>query len=318
MPRLPQIGITAGDPCGIGPEVIVKSLKNSSIHRLAEFTLIGPASVLKKKISPQNRAKIVVVDPCPELSSGIRPGRPNAKSACASLFYLQSAASLLKSGTIDGLVTGPVSKEAICGLGIPFVGHTEFLAESFRVKNFEMMFVSPTLKTVIVTRHISVRKIPAALTKTKILSTIRLTHQTLGKLFGIRRPMIGVCGLNPHAGEGGEFGNEEIRTIIPAIKKARQEGIRACGPLSADTVFIAQHAEPYDAIVAMYHDQGLIAVKTVYFRQVVNLTIGLPFIRTSPAHGTAFDIAGKNKADAAPMSAAIKLAAQLTRRVLLR
>ena len=176
MPRFPHIGITAGDPCGIGPEVTVKALKDSKLHRLAEFTLIGPASVLTKSISRQNRERIAVVDPCPELTHNIRPGRPNAKSARASVFYLQSAISLLRSGTIDGLVTGPVSKEAISNLGIPFVGHTEYLAAAFRVKNFEMMFVSPTLKTVIVTRHISIQKIPAALTKAEILNTVRLTH----------------------------------------------------------------------------------------------------------------------------------------------
>jgi len=306
-----HIAVTAGDPCGIGPEVTRKALNRLKADPKIRFTVIGPAAAFQGL--RRDRA-LTVLDPCPGRSEKFRPGKPGAAGARASLDYLRLAVSLLKQKNVDGLVTAPVSKEGICRLGVPFAGHTEYLAAAFGVRQFDMMFVSPTLKTVTVTRHIPVAKVPAALTRQRVLSTLRMTHQSLKDLFGIRRPVIAVCGLNPHAGEGGTIGREEIRAVIPAVKLARKEKINAVGPLSADTLFIAQNARPYDAVVAMYHDQGLIAVKTLYFRRVVNLTVGLPFIRTSPAHGTAFDIAGKNTADFQPMAAAIRLAADLTRR----
>jgi 4-hydroxythreonine-4-phosphate dehydrogenase len=175
------------------------------------------------------------------------------------------------------------------------------------------MFVSGTLKTVVVTRHIPLAEVPSAITETKVFQTIALTQHSLQRYFKIKNPKIAVCGLNPHAGEGGKMGGEEIEKISPAIQKAQSQGIDAQGPFPADTIFAAGIREKYDAIVAMYHDQGIIPPKTLSFSNLVNMTIGLPFIRTSPAHGTAFNIAGKNQADPASMEAAIRLAAQLSR-----
>ncbi len=175
-----------------------------------------------------------------------------------------------------------------------------------------MMFVGDSLRTIIVTRHIPVKKVASALNKKVIVDTICLANNALKKQFQIKNPRLAVCGLNPHAGEGGKIGREEITTIIPAIKACRQKKINVSGPFAADTLFKPSRTKDFDCIVAMYHDQGLIPVKSLYFDQVVNLTIGLPYIRTSPAHGTAFDIAGKNKADSSSMEAAIRLAIQLS------
>jgi 4-hydroxythreonine-4-phosphate dehydrogenase len=225
--------------------------------------------------------------------------------------YIEKAIELLKQKEITALVTAPVCKETITALGKNFHGHTEFLAEAFRVTNFDMMFVTKTLRTVIVTRHLALREVSPALTGEKIGQTIHLANDALQKYFRIKRPRIAVCGVNPHAGEGGTIGREELTTIIPAIEKAKAKGLLISGPLSADTLFTPMVAKDYDVIIAMYHDQGLIPVKTLYFRNVVNLTIGLPFIRTSPAHGTAFNIAGRNKADPSSMMESIRLAARL-------
>jgi 4-hydroxythreonine-4-phosphate dehydrogenase len=193
-----------------------------------------------------------------------------------------------------------------------FPGHTEYLARAFDAKRVGMMFVSNRLKTIIVTRHIPLRRVHLNVTTKNVFDTICLAEKALKQHFRIRRPKLAVCGLNPHAGEKGEIGDEEITQIIPAIRKAKQKNIIVTGPLPADTLFAPERSNKYDAIIAMYHDQGLIPIKTLYFSELVNLTVGLPFIRTSPAHGTAFDIAGKNKADPSSMAAAIKLAAELS------
>lgn len=304
------IGITLGDPAGIGPEVIARALVEPTIHRLSQFVLIGDSTVLNRylqKIPPHCR----MID-----LKNISPakwccGQPSRHSAQASLDYLQCAIELLKAKHIDALVTAPVCKEAIGSLGVRFSGHTEYLAESFGVKKVGMMFVTTTLKTVIATRHIPLKQVSRQITPELILETILLTQKALKRYFKIRHPQIAVCGLNPHAGEKGTMGTEEVTTIIPAIKKAQRRDIRVSGPYSADTIFYSQNSKNFNAIIALYHDQGLIALKTLAFRDLVNLTIGLPFVRTSPAHGTAFDIAGKNRADPASMKAAITLACQL-------
>jgi 4-hydroxythreonine-4-phosphate dehydrogenase len=308
--KKPIIGITLGDPAGIGPEVVAKSLRQPAIAKLANFVLIGDKSIYQR-YSSKIPAKSCFLDLKQISFRDIRLGQPNRHSASASLVYLNEAIRLLKQRKINALVTAPVCKEAITDLGQPFHGHTEFLADAFRIKDYDMMFVTKTLRTVIVTRHLAIKDIPKALSKDKILKTIKLTNISLQKYFGIRKPRIGVAGLNPHAGEGGTIGKEELTAIIPAIKSAKEKGIRIAGPLAADTLFTPTVGKEYDCVIAMYHDQGLIPIKTLYFRNVVNLTVGLPFIRTSPAHGTAFNIAGKNKADPSSMSEAIRLAAAL-------
>ena len=306
-----SIGITLGDPAGIGPEVIAKALAKPSIRRLAHFTIIGDAFIFnclfKKKIS--NCAFIDLKNSYPKNWKAGMPSRANAQ---ASLAYLNKAVYLIKNKNLCGVVTGPVSKESIHAIDPSFVGHTEFFAQAFQIKQYEMMFVAPTMRTIIATRHIPLNLVSQSISQEKILATLILAHESLKKYFKIKKPSIAVCGLNPHAGEGGILGTEEIHHIIPAIEKAKKLGIAAHGPFASDTLFSPDISKHYDVIVAMYHDQGLIPVKTLAFTQLVNLTIGLPFIRTSPAHGTAFDIAGKNKANAQSMEAAIKLAVQLS------
>jgi len=314
MPRQKQdkcVGITLGDPSGIGPEVIAGALKKPAIRKLGDFILIGDYTVYRK-YSTARYKNCSFIDLKTVRPNQCRPGKPNAAGAKASLNALQKGVELLKKGTISRLVTAPVCKETIVRIRPSFQGHTEFLADAFGVKNSGMMFVADKLRTIVVTRHIPLCKVSQAVNAAGVYNTIKLTHAALKNTFNIKRPVIAVCGLNPHAGEGGTIGREEIKNIIPAIKKAKRRQMNVCGPFAADTLFSPDVTDRFDCIVAMYHDQGLIPVKTLRFKKLVNLTIGLPFVRTSPAHGTAFDIAGKKKADPSSMCEAIKLAAQLT------
>ncbi len=288
--RKPIIGITLGDPRGIGPEVIEKALASPDVRNKAEYVVFGDACYFD-----YNQAKNLTPKECGELSG----------------FYIEQAAQAALAGDIDAIVTAPISKEHLHAAGYPYPGHTEFLANISQTKHFRMMMAGPTLKVVLVTIHEPIQKVSSLLKTDSILKTIELTHETLQKWFGIRNPKIAVAGLNPHAGEGGLFGNEEQKIISPAIKKA-QKKINVTGPLAADTVFNQAVKGYYDAVVVMYHDQGLIPLKLLHFDDGVNVTLGLPFIRTSPDHGTAFDIAGKNKANPSSMVAAIRLALSLT------
>ncbi|MCA9409414.1 MAG: 4-hydroxythreonine-4-phosphate dehydrogenase PdxA, partial [Candidatus Omnitrophica bacterium] len=240
-----------------------------------------------------------------------RLGKPNRVSGQCSLDYLNSAVEFLKKKKISALVTAPVCKEAIAKFQPHFQGHTEYLADHFNKKNVGMLFVAQNLKTLIVTRHIPLKRVSQSITSSLLVKSIQMTDQALKDYFKIKRPRLAICGLNPHAGENGLLGREEQRIIIPVIKKLHSNRLHIEGPFPADTLFCPDKAKHYDAIIAMYHDQGLIPIKTLYFHKVVNLTIGLPVIRTSPSHGTAFDIAGKNCANPASMIEAIKLAAQL-------
>ncbi|MBN1869642.1 MAG: 4-hydroxythreonine-4-phosphate dehydrogenase PdxA [Candidatus Omnitrophica bacterium] len=305
------IGITLGDPSGIGPEVTAKALADPSIRKLADFTLIGEQWVYQKYCL-KDYANCSFIDIKSINPTQWKIGKPNLASARASLNALQKGVELLKKKKIIGIVTAPLSKEPISRILPSFQGHTEFLADAFGIKNVGMMFVAGKMRTIIVTRHIPLHQVSPSLNVFNIYTTIELTYKALREIFKIKKPAIGICGINPHAGEEGTIGKEEITKIIPAVKKARRRKMDIHGPFAADTLFLPDIAHHYDAIVAMYHDQGLIAAKTLYFQQLVNLTIGLPFIRTSPAHGTAFNIAGKGKADPSSMRAAIKLAAQLT------
>ena len=266
-----KLAVTLGDPAGIGPEVVDKALSQSYD---AEITVLGSRS----------------------------GGGPEALAA------IDQAIDLALAKKVDGIVTAPVSKERIAKTGVPFIGHTEHLAARAGVKQPVMCFVAGSLRVALVTTHVSLRKLPAMITADRILAILRETSAGLRDCFGVLEPRLAVCGLNPHAGEAGEFGREEIETIAPAIEAARKEGIRAEGPYAADTVW----KRPCDAIVAMYHDQGLGPIKAMH-PDAVNVTLGLPFVRTSPDHGTAFDIAGKGIADPQPMIAAIRLAIEMCR-----
>ncbi len=305
------IGITLGDPAGIGPEVIAKALSQSHLNKQIRFLLIGDQVTYLPFIKklPSN---CTFLDLKSIKSSEWKIGQSTQESARAALTYLQKAIELLKNKNISALVTGPVSKDMISALGVPFCGHTEFLAKNFQTQNFEMMFVVNKIRMVLATRHIPLQEVPKVLNPQKLLQTIKTTHQALQHHFGIQNPSIVLCGLNPHAGENGKIGHEEIDILLPAIQKAKKEGMNVSGPVPADTLFCLSNLQKYDGAIAMYHDQGLAPLKALFMDNLVNLTIGLPFIRTSPAHGTAFGIAGKNIADPSSMSAAIQLAAQLS------
>jgi len=306
-----RIGVTLGDPGGIGPEIVARALASQAIAKNVEFVVIGPREWYERYRHAHARIH-TFVEIVP--AGKIRIGCPHPINARIALESLNKAVELIKAGEIQSLVTGPVCKEAIADLGVAFEGHTEFLAQKFHCRDVEMMFVTDRLKVLILTRHIPLKKVPQTITKDKILRSIRMTHQALKKYYKIKKPHIAVCGLNPHAGEGGGIGKEEVIVIIPAVRQARRSGFRVSGPFAADTLFIPDKARSFDAILAMYHDQGLTGIKSLAFDKVVNLTIGLPFIRTSPAHGTAFEIAGQNKARIGSMAAAINLAVNLTSR----
>jgi 4-hydroxythreonine-4-phosphate dehydrogenase len=267
-----KLAVTLGDPAGIGPEVV-------------DQALLEPCG-----------AELVVL--------GERRG-----GAAEALAALDRAIDLALGKQVDGIVTAPVSKERISKLGIPFTGHTEYLAARAGVKLPVMCFVAGSRRVALVTTHVSLRKLPSQITVDRVLGVLRETDRSLRKLFGVAEPRLAVCGLNPHAGEGGEFGREEIEVLAPALELARKEGLRAEGPWAGDTVW----SRPCDAVVAMYHDQGLGPIKAMH-PDAVNVTLGLPFVRTSPDHGTAFDIAGKGIADPGPMKAALRLATELARR----
>ena len=310
--RIKTIGVTLGDPTGIGPEVIAKALSQIHLPSNVKIIVIGSRKIFHR-YARKNSARISIVDLESPDFSRFHPGKPTKESARASLLYLRKSFGLIESKEIHALVTAPVSKEGICSLGVNFHGHTEYIAHHFGIKKYEMMFVAEPLRTVVATRHIPLSAVFRSITPERLSDTVILTEKTLKKHFQIKKPVIAVCGLNPHAGEGGTIGKEETKTIVPVLSRLKKRGLRLAGPLSADTLFYPANAKKYDAIIAMYHDQGLTPMKALYFEQLVNLTIGLPFIRTSPAHGTAFDVAGKNKANPSSMKAAILLAIQLTK-----
>lgn len=311
----PVIAITMGDPSGIGPEVTVKALASMRHSMLANFFVIGDRYVLervKKKLGLKIDIPLISLDNVPRQNFSY--GKASPVSGKAAIEYIDTALELLKMKKRIALVTAPVNKLSINMAGFPdFSGHTEYLAEHTGTKDFAMMFVGEKLKVTLVTRHIAVKDVPGALSRGLVAKTILLTHRYLKDSFGIRRPKIGVAGLNPHSGEGGILGNEERRFIIPAIKDVSRRIKSVAGPIAADVLFHEALKGKFDAAVSMYHDQGLPPFKMLYFKSGVNMTLGLPFIRTSPDHGTGFDIAGKGIADPASMIEAIKLACRLSK-----
>ena len=331
-PRKPVIGITMGEPAGIGPEIIVKALADREIRKLGRFVIYGMNELLAYAADlaeidafwwrlqhDSQRADyalvhdVVVLD-YDEFSMIGATHRPTKQGGQASLRFLDDAIAAagrpVDEGGIDALVTAPICKESWTLTGCRFPGHTELLAHRTRSKRVAMMFHSPQLNVVLATVHVPLMDIRNLLTIGAIYDPIDLGHQALQRM-GIARPRIAVCGLNPHASENGQFGDEESRLITPAIEAARQHGIDAHGPFPADTVFNAAVAGKFDLVVAMYHDQGLIPIKLLAWDEAVNVTLGLPIIRTSPDHGTAFDIAGKNQGNPDSMKSAIRLAARL-------
>lgn len=278
--RRPLIAITMGDPAGIGPEIAVKAAAHPQVLKICRPLIIGDRQEDLK------RFKI---------------GKVSKEAGRASIGYVERAIELALAKKVEAIVTGPISKEAIHLAGIKFPGHTELLAARTRTKNFAMMFISKKLWVILVTTHLPLSKVPRAITKKRVLDVIKLAHQA-------RPGRIAVAGLNPHAGEGGLFGREEIKHIAPAIAAASKLGIKVEGPISPDIIFNRAAAGAYDIVVAMYHDQGLIPLKLLSFGRSVNVTVGLPIIRTSVDHGTAFDIAGQNRADPGSLIEAVKAA----------
>ena len=325
MANLPlgPLAVSLGDPSGIGPEVVAKCWDGRNDFSLAPFVAIGdPRSVASVWDGPLEliddpRQADSVFDyalPMFQISSadGDLPGRPSVAGAHCSLDSLEIAVGLARSGSASAVVTGPVSKEQLYSIGFAHPGQTEFVAERCGVSgnNVAMMLAGPTLRTVPVTTHLPLAEVPQRLSAGLIEARGRTTLRGLQRNFGIADPVLAVSGLNPHSGEGGALGREEIELIEPAIAALRAEGWRVTGPHPADTMFHAAARASYDAALCMYHDQALIPLKALHFEDGVNVTLGLPIVRTAPDHGTAFDIAGQDQADPRPMAAAIRMAAQ--------
>ena len=324
-----RIIITPGDPLGIGPEIILKTLKQTKPKKNIHYVLIGheklfgSASSLKT-IKKRTDITWLKLQPSPVVFRALENNKNRTKQtqtikkACGKMAYeaLKIAVSLLQESPTAALVTAPISKENITAAGFAFPGHTEFLCDCFHVNNSAMMLFNKKLRIVLSTIHIPLAFVPQELTKKLVTEKILLTAQSLSHLFSIKNPRIAICGLNPHAGENNLLGKEEKNIIEPAMKVLKKNTAMATttlfGPLPADTVFHAALEGNYDAVICHYHDQGLIPIKLTGLSHCVNTTLGLPFIRTSPGHGTAFDIAGKNKADARSFQAALKAAVDFT------
>ena len=325
----PLIAITMGDPCGVGPEIIVKALQSQPMLQLSSLFVIGDATAMERAIrvcdaklkiqeinSPEaarsvDKASIPLLALSSLSTEDLAYGLPTAAAGDAAFQYICSAARFCLDGRISAMVTAPINKEAMHKAGHDYPGHTELLAELGGVSNYVMMLAGDILRVSLVTIHEALADVPALVTTEKVLNTIRLTAEGVKLLTGKTDPKLALLSLNPHCGEGGMFGTDEKRAIIPAIEAARLEQINAVGPLSADTLFYFAQQGIYDGVVAMYHDQGLIPLKMLHFDDGVNLTLGLPFIRTSVDHGTAYDLAGSGKASEKSLLAAIRMAVKM-------
>jgi 4-hydroxythreonine-4-phosphate dehydrogenase len=285
----PRVAVTVGDPAGIGPEIAERAAADPQVREVCEPVLYVPAD------GPR-----------------VEPGVLSGEAGRAAYDVIVRAVRDAQSGRVDAVATAPVNKEAFRLAGLPWAGHTDLLAHLTGASHVAMMFHSEALRVVLATVHIPLAQVPAALTQELLEATISLTARELPR-FGFASPRIAVAGLNPHAGEHGLFGQEELKVLAPAIAACRDRGVNVVGPLPADTLFLLATRGEFDVVVACYHDQGLIPVKLVAFGQAVNVTLGLPIIRTSVDHGTAFDIAGRGVADSSSMVAAIRLAARLAR-----
>ncbi|MCF7864019.1 MAG: 4-hydroxythreonine-4-phosphate dehydrogenase PdxA [Kiritimatiellales bacterium] len=307
-----KIGITIGDINGIGPEVALKAVHQYRWPADVRFVFIGSEAVVREqaaamKIPVSRKIEFLNVG---QASLPVHPGRVRVDASRLAEQAVRRAVEGCLSGEHDAMVTAPICKEGFHKAGIHVPGHTEFLAELTHAKNFGMLLMGGGLRVMLVTRHIPISAVPTALTRQNIREAIELTGQAL-ELFGIKNGKIGVCGLNPHAGDGGVIGREEIELINPAIRAARKKGFNVSDAVPADTIFYQALDKQYDAVVAMYHDQGLGPLKMVGFDEGINVTLGLPIIRTSPDHGTAFGIAGKNMASAKSMKNALALAIEM-------
>lgn len=325
-PALPRIAVTAGEPAGIGPELLVRLAATDLAADLVALaapellTAAADAVGLPLRLLPYEpsdraqprRAGELRVLPVP-LRRPVTPGRLDAANAAHVLDMLAQAAAGAESGAFAAIVTAPVHKGIINEAGVAFSGHTEFFAERAGC-DVAMMLVADRLRVALATTHLPLAAVPAAITPRALETILRIVERDLRRRFAIGQPAIAVLGLNPHAGEGGHLGREEIETITPVIERLTGEGLRLIGPLPADTAFLPDRLAGYDAVVAMYHDQGLPVLKHVGFGHAVNVTLGLPYVRTSVDHGTALDLAGSGRADAGSLIAATRLALDLVSR----
>lgn len=324
----PLIGVTMGDPLGVGAEVLIKALADPELRGRARFLILGLHDALEVAADqceinpfwwrePYDRnlrvGKGVLLGDFDEFQFAWSNGfhGPDPLAGQASFRFVEEGIQLLKSGALDALVTAPICKESWHLANQRFNGHTDLLARRFETRRVSMMFAAGDLRVALASDHIPLFELRNRFTIGLVHQPIDLLDHALREWFGVATPRIGVLGLNPHAGEGGLLGDEELRIIEPALTMARDAGLNVVGPLPPDTAFTPETLKQFDGLVAMYHDQGLIPVKMAAFHKAVNVTLGLPAIRTSPDHGTAFDIAGKNKANPGSMSAAIRLAIEL-------
>ncbi|WP_053980910.1 4-hydroxythreonine-4-phosphate dehydrogenase PdxA [Marinagarivorans algicola] len=334
--HLPIIAVTPGEPAGVGPELICRYAASASTQSLPIVAVASKA--LLAQTAKRLNLDIALIDYCigqdiqsmppaqdhPKgnpyrvlyvldvpLGTTVIPGQLDAANASYVLKTLEIATDLCLEGTFAGLVTGPIQKSIINDAGVAFSGHTEFLCERSGRENVVMMLATKGLRVALMTTHLPLKDVPSAITPVLISRVVRILNHDLITQWGIAHPQIYVCGLNPHAGEGGHMGREEIETIIPALDALRQEGITLTGPLPADTLFTPKHLANADAVLAMYHDQGLPVLKYKGFGQAVNVTLGLPFVRTSVDHGTALDLAGKGLADMGSLNTAMHYATEM-------
>lgn len=329
--KRPRIAITLGDPNGIGPEVVLKCLQDSRLLKFMQPLVVGAADVLKTHATALgfhdlrlevvdrppdalDEAAITVLEVAPGERTAVAFGKVTAAGGRLAMRAVEVATDLCQAGDADAMVTAPISKAAISQAGYASPGHTEFIAERLGAASHTMMMVADRLRVGLVTGHIPIWDVPKQVTHQAILDKVAIISQSLVQDFGIPRPRIAVLGLNPHAGDSGVLGREEDESIIPAIEEATEQGHLVFGPFPADSFFALTGYRIYDAVLAMYHDQGLVPFKTLAFEEGVNFTAGLPIVRTSPDHGTAYDIAGQGKASPSSMRSALYLAIDVARR----
>lgn len=310
----PRIAVSLGDPAGIGAEITLKALKDPAIGGLADWTVVGDQAVLDSAarvsgISPQTLPFSLISTGALDADTSVSPGELRAEYGRAAVAYVRKATELCLAGKADAMVTAPLHKEAVALSGMPFTGHTEYIAELCGSNDPCMLLANDSMAVVHVSTHVSLAK-ACQLKVERVLRAIELGANAVRNMRR-REPRIAVCGLNPHAGEHGLFGHEDTEAIQPAIAQARAKGLECSGPHAADTVFLQAFRGAYDLVVAMYHDQGHIPMKLMAFEDTVNISLGIPIIRTSVDHGTAFDIAGRNIADPRNMKSAMRLAAAM-------
>jgi 4-hydroxythreonine-4-phosphate dehydrogenase len=321
-----KLAITMGDPGGVGPEIIIRALASEEVRALCTAIVIGDRAVIEEALRLVDlplRLRIIGSPDESNPSAGVvelidvgalnefGKGKPTAEGGKACAVYIRTAVKLALDKKVDGIVTAPISKEALKMAGMKWPGHTEMLAELTGTDNYAMVLAGGPLRVILVTIHTSLKSVPALITRESVLRTIRLALRAC-RMFGFENPRIGVAGLNPHAGEAGIFGDEEVREIIPAVEDAGRDGIPVSGPFPPDTIFNKAYKGDFDMVVCMYHDQGLIPLKMIAFDKGVNVTVGLPIIRTSPDHGTAYDIAWQGVANPSSMIEAIRVAAGMS------